>query len=164
MPKGEGRKGKNSRGGSQRVGLTKFRLKPHEKKCADAFLAGHTMGESAILAGSKAASLTNASVTGSVILSRENVKAYLEEKSSVCAENVFALANNAQSEAVKLNANKDILDRGGFKPVNKVESVRVNVEISDKDFEEIMKNYSNKNDQRRTNFRRTKEALGTEEA
>jgi phage terminase small subunit len=36
--------------------------------------------------------------------------------------NIIALANGADSEAVRLNACKDLMDRAGFKPVEKTET------------------------------------------
>jgi len=60
-----------------------------------------------------------AAVKGSRLLRNIKVREYLEEKAEIAASNVFHLANKARNEAVKLSANKDILDRAGFKPVER---------------------------------------------
>jgi len=68
--------------------------------------------------------------TGAVIasenLKKHNVIAYLESKAEKAAEIVFDLAQNAETDAVKLSASKDILDRAGFSAVDKSLSVTVN--------------------------------------
>lgn len=62
-----------------------------------------------------------ASVKGSRLIRNDRIKEYLEDKAEIAAKNIFHLANNAENETVRLNANKDILDRGGFKPTDKTD-------------------------------------------
>jgi len=50
-------------------------------------------------------------------------------------KNLVDLANNAESETVKLQANKDILDRAGYKPTDRVEQT---VTYDDKSTEELV--------------------------
>jgi hypothetical protein len=49
------------------------------------------------------------------------------------------MVQNAESEAVRLNAVKDLLDRGGFKPVDKIEQTVTSVE--EKSTDELLKEY-----------------------
>jgi len=61
-------------------------------------------------------------------LGKPSVKAYLESKAEKAAEFVYTLAESAENEGVRLGASKDILDRAGFKPVDKSMSVSVAVD------------------------------------
>lgn len=54
-------------------------------------------------------------------LNKLNIRAYLEEKSKDAASMVYKLSQKAKNEGVRLGASKDILDRAGFKPVEKSE-------------------------------------------
>ena len=53
---------------------------------------------------------------------RERVQARLSSMSEKIAEELYNLALNAENENVRLSAFKDLLDRGGFKPTDKVET------------------------------------------
>lgn len=53
---------------------------------------------------------------------RERVLLKMSGMSEKALENLFDLAINAESEQVKLQANKDLLDRTGFKPTDKIEN------------------------------------------
>lgn len=64
-------------------------------------------------------SITVAAVIASENLNKPNVKAYLESKAEKAAEFVYSLAESADNEGVRLGASKDILDRAGYKPVEK---------------------------------------------
>jgi phage terminase small subunit len=79
----------------------------------------------------------SAHVQASRLLKNDKVKDYIEElqrerrervllkmsgMSEKALENLFYLAINAESEQVKLQANKDLLDRTGFKPTDKIEN------------------------------------------
>lgn len=64
-----------------------------------------------------------ARVIASQNLTKYNVIEYIQSKASKAASNVFTLANKAKNETVRLNANKDILDRAGFRPVERREEV-----------------------------------------
>lgn len=66
------------------------------------------------------------------VISAENLKKpsvieYLKSQAQKAAERVIVLAESAENETVRLNANKDILDRAGYKAVDKVQSMNVNV-------------------------------------
>ncbi len=59
-------------------------------------------------------------------LRKVRVQQYLEDKAEVAASIIFDLAQNSEIDQVKLGASKDIMDRAGYKPVEK--SLNLNVE------------------------------------
>lgn len=63
---------------------------------------------------------------------RELITSYARE----AVETVAGLMRHAENEGVKLNASKDLLDRGGFKPTEKSEVVHI--EVSSDDVERLM--------------------------
>ena len=54
-------------------------------------------------------------------LRKDKIIAFLESVSEQVASNIYKLAISAESEQVQLGAGKDILDRAGYKPVDKSE-------------------------------------------
>lgn len=58
-------------------------------------------------------------------LTKPTVMAYLELKAEKAAEFVYSLAESAENEGVRLGASKDILDRAGYKPVEKSMTLQV---------------------------------------
>ncbi|MEH7086776.1 terminase small subunit [Neobacillus drentensis] len=52
---------------------------------------------------------------------RERIQSRLAGMAEKATEMLFELAQNAESESVRINALKDILDRAGFKPTDKLE-------------------------------------------
>jgi phage terminase small subunit len=53
---------------------------------------------------------------------RERIQNRLAAMATTAAEMIFELAQGAESENVRLTALKDILDRSGYKPTDKVEN------------------------------------------
>lgn len=53
---------------------------------------------------------------------RERVQSRLASMAVEAAEMMFELAKSADSENVRATALKDVLDRGGYKPTDKIES------------------------------------------
>ncbi len=80
----------------------------------------------------------------SVKLRKVKIMEYLEEKSEKAVSNIYELANGAENEAVRLSANKDILDRAGFKAVEKSVNLNVEVPITDPKAFELAKEYEQK--------------------
>ena len=78
-----------------------------------------------------------AAVIGNENLNKPNIQALIESYAEKAAQNIYELANNAEGEPVKLSANKDILDRAGFKPIEKSESKTTNINIDIKKQEEL---------------------------
>lgn len=58
---------------------------------------------------------------GSENLTKPNIIEYLSSKAEKAASVIYDLCLNAENETVKLNASKDILDRAGYKPTDKVD-------------------------------------------
>lgn len=97
-----------------------------QKKFADKYLETGNGGKSAkevydVKTDSVARSIASENLT------KPNVREYLESKAEVAASIIFDLAKNSQNDAVRLNASKDIMDRSGYKAVDRSE-VRMNVE------------------------------------
>lgn len=93
----------------------KKQLKPEDKKFADEFIAGKSGIEAAQSAyGYGEDERALASKMASSVLKKQKVIQYLESKGMNAAKKIVELGNNAKNEAVKLNANKDILDRAGI--------------------------------------------------
>lgn len=54
-------------------------------------------------------------------LKKPKIQAYLEDKAKECAIMTYELAKTAKNETVRLGACKDIMDRGGLKPQDKID-------------------------------------------
>lgn len=81
-----------------------------------------------------------ARVIGSENLTKPNVIAYLESKAEKAAEFVYQLAESGENENVRLGASKDILDRAGFKPIEKSINLNMNKEAPVSDEDRILAN------------------------
>ncbi len=108
------------------------RLTVKERKAADHYLDNGVKMDAikhAYTLGSRGGSKTKkqkfyiANSMTKDVFNRQRVQDYLHEQSSSAASRVVDLSITADSDAVRLNANKDILDRAGFKPkeVNEIE-------------------------------------------
>lgn len=104
------------------------KLTKKQKDFADQYLKTGNGTKSALKAY-ETTSVNTAAVIAVENLSKPKVIQYLEDKAERAAEIVFELAENAETDAVKLSASKDILDRAGFSAVDK--SVNVNVNTND---------------------------------
>lgn len=72
-----------------------------------------------------------AHVIGSENLRKPTIQDYLTDKAERAAEIVFQIAEHGESDVVRLNASKDILDRAGYKAVEK--RININLEAEDVD-------------------------------
>lgn len=70
-----------------------------------------------------------AAVIGHENLKKPNVIAYLESKAERAAERVVELSEQEEQLPVALGASKDILDRAGYKPVEKSAHLSINIEV-----------------------------------
>lgn len=61
-------------------------------------------------------------------LTKPNVIEYLESKASRASEIVFEIAEAGEMDNVRLSAAKDILDRAGYKAIEKSLTINVNIE------------------------------------
>ena len=111
------------------------RLLPKQKAFADGIAAGKTATQSVIDAGYNVKNRDVAMAMGSQIVQSLPVRQYLESIASKSAKNIEILSDTAENEAVRLSANKDILDRAGYKAPEKVLNLNMNV----KDSEELQK-------------------------
>jgi phage terminase small subunit len=104
-------------------GLTK-----KQKEFADEYLATGNGTKAALKAYDTEDENTAAHIASDNIRKAKIIE-YFQSKAEVASHNIYKLANEANNENVKLNANKDILDRAGFKPTEKAE-VDVNHKFS----------------------------------
>ncbi len=109
------------RGKTQGKGKT---LTKKQKIFADAFLDTGNGTQSAL----KAYDTTDAGVAS--VISADNLKKpsviqYLEDNANDVASNMVRLALHAESEMAQIHAGKDVLDRAGYKPVDKSETIHL---------------------------------------
>ena len=64
-------------------------------------------------------------------LRKPDVREYIESHAPEAAARIVQLAINAENETVRLNANRDILDRAGYKPVEKSVSLNINTDTKE---------------------------------
>jgi phage terminase small subunit len=69
-----------------------------------------------------------AGVIASENLGKPKVRELIDGYAARATTNIQTLAETAENESVRLNANKDQLDRAGYKPVERTMSVSVEVE------------------------------------
>ncbi len=95
-------------------------LTKKQKEFADEYLETGN-GTQAALKAYDASNENSASVEASRTLRKAKVQKYLEDKAEKAALRVEELSNQNENLSVALNASKDILDRAGYKPVEKQE-------------------------------------------
>lgn len=99
------------------------RLSKKQKIFADHYLETGNGTQSALKAyeiEGKAPAKT-ASVMAVETLASLSVMQYLQDNAKGAASRIVQMSIEANNEAVKLNANKDVLDRAGYKPPEKSE-------------------------------------------
>lgn len=111
-----------------------------QKDYADKYLESGNGAEAAMEVYDAKNLLIAASIS-SQNLRKEKVREYLESKAEKVAEVVFNLAISSESDVVKLNASKDILDRSGYKPIEKSVNLNVEAEITNPHEREIAEKY-----------------------
>lgn len=95
-------------------------LTPKEQKFCDAYLETGNASEAAARSYD-VNSRNSAGQIGNANLKKPFIRAYLESMSEGAATRIEQLSRTARNESVKLAANKDILDRAGFKPVDQTD-------------------------------------------
>jgi len=108
------------------------KLTKKEKVFADNYLESGNGTQSAL----KAYDTTSERVAASIAyenLRKPDIRQYLEDNASSAASRIVDLSISAENETVRLNANKDILDRAGYKPVEKTQTLSLELKgnISD---------------------------------
>lgn len=106
-------------------------ITPKQKKFAKAYLETGKKAESALIAYDTD-DIKVAAVIASENLNKPNVREYLESKANKAAEFVFQLAESSENDGVRLGASKDILDRSGYKPVERSVSINLNADSTDR--------------------------------
>lgn len=115
-------------------------LTKKEKGFADDYIE-HGNGTKAALEHYDTDSENVAGAIASQNLRKQKIREYLEEKSETAASVIFQLATSSENDAVRLGASKDILDRAGFKPVDKSINLNVEAEITNPHAKELAERY-----------------------
>jgi len=118
--------------------LKQRRLTTKQKDLVDTIVAtGCTVKEASAKSGY--ASGESGRVTASKTLRLPHVQEYMQQRiresiglnATIASKRILDLSTNAKSEYVQLEASKDILDRAGYKPVEKSLSlVQGNINVS----------------------------------
>ena len=117
---------------------TKRKLTKKQKGFADDYLDTGNGTQSALKNYDTESSKT-ASVIAAENLVKPNVIAYLEENADGAASRIVELSKSADMETVRLNANKDILDRAGYKPPERNINMNVNIKTIDATNPKVLK-------------------------
>lgn len=96
------------------------RLTKKQKEFADKYLETGNATQSALEAYDTDDPNT-AGVIGHENLRKPKIIAFFEEKADTVANNIYRLALAAENENVQLRAGQDILDRAGYKPIERTD-------------------------------------------
>jgi phage terminase small subunit len=77
-------------------------------------------------------------------LTKPKVQELIEGYAKRATENIQTLAENAENETVRLNANKDQLDRAGYKPIERSMNLQLNVSPQDPKAKALAEEYEKK--------------------
>ena len=93
----------------------------------------------------RANDVCNADVQNAIIM---QVNKVLHQYAPTAVHNMIDLSENSLSEAIKFNATKDILDRAGFKPIEKREvtgsnGLPIEARVTHELIQRYMKSYEN---------------------
>ena len=117
------------------------KLTKKQKGFADEYLDTGNGTQAVLNSPYNASNENSAAVEAVRTLRKANVQEYIESHAEGASSRVVKLSKEAKNEAVKLSANKDILDRGGFKPVEKTMNLNLDVEITNPKARELAKKY-----------------------
>ena len=96
-------------------------LTKKQKAFADNYIESGNRTDAVFKAKYKVKNNHSARSIGSENLTKLDIRAYIEKQAPGAMSRIVEISIKAKNEAVKLNANKDIVDRAGFKPVEKHE-------------------------------------------
>jgi len=113
---------------------TSKRLTKKQKAFAKSYLEKGIGNLAVKEAGYKVSTDESARAIASQNLTKPNVKEYLESRAERAAERIVELSEQDEALPVAYNASKDILDRAGYKPVEKSQSVHYNVDLQDRSY------------------------------
>lgn len=71
----------------------------------------------------------SAAAMGSRMLRSAKIQEYIEDKAEVAASTVFEIVQFGESDQARLSASKDILDRAGFKPIERSQNINLNLDV-----------------------------------
>jgi len=78
-------------------------------------------GVQSALKGYKLTNYNSAKVLASRMITHDNVKKYIASKAQDASSMIYKLSQKGKAEVIRLNASRDILDRAGFKPVERTD-------------------------------------------
>ena len=82
---------------------------------------------------------TVAAVIATENIRKPNVLEYLKENASIAASVIMDLVQNEETPAaVRLGASKDVLDRAGYKPIERTQDVNFNINVESMSTEELL--------------------------
>ena len=82
-----------------------------------------------------------ANAIGAENLAKPSIQEVIESHAEKAESMVYHLSQNAEAEAVRLNASKDILDRAGYKAVDKSINLNLDAEITNPKARDLAKKY-----------------------
>lgn len=110
--------------------MAKKRISLKQKKFVKEYLATGNATEAAARSYDvKSRSVANA--VGNENLSKPSIQAMIEAAAEGAFAQIQILSETAEAEPVRLNASKDILDRAGFKPVERQDLNIKSVSLTD---------------------------------
>lgn len=104
-------------------------LTKKEKGFADEYLETGN-GVQAALNHYDTTNYDSAGVIAHRTLKKAKIQEYLEDHAEGAISRIIDLSKDAKNENVKLMANKDIADRGGFKPVERTETKTLTIAVN----------------------------------
>lgn len=108
------------------------RLTHRQRRFVQALTETNDTRESALLAN-YASEATGATL----VRSNRDIRAILAFQAQGAVDRIETLSINAENEGVRLNANKDIMDRAGYKPIEQVQNTTINLEVRQPNTEEL---------------------------
>lgn len=81
---------------------------------------------------------------GSENLTKPNIQAVIESHAEKAESMIYNLSQNGEAEAVRLSASKDILDRAGYKAIDKSINLNIDAEITNPKARELANEFEEK--------------------
>lgn len=119
------------------------RLTKKEKGFADDFIETG-IGVTSALKNYDTDNYNTAGVIANENLKKHKIQEYIASKAENASQRIFELSKQNENLPVALNASKDILDRAGFKAVEKTLNVNFDVDVKDPHAMELAKEYEEK--------------------
>lgn len=121
------------------------KLTKKEKGFADKYLDIGNGTQAVLQSPYNASNLNSAGVEAYRTLRKAKVQEYIESHAENAESMIYKLSQTGKQEPVRLGASKDIMDRAGFKPIERSESkaIRVNIDtkIENKELEALRVRY-----------------------